>query len=228
MTAHFLRSYSAAADQDLPPPRHPRHGRHGGADPDQERSGGQRDGAGQGARGQAARGRRRPRRHLGGASRPGADRQGDLRRAHDRRRTRSPRKREDVHVTAADLLRRARRARSPKPACGRTSTSACRYLEAWLRGNGCVPIYNLMEDAATAEISRAQVWQWVRHGATLQDGRPVTKEFVREIVREENDKVKAAMGEEALRPGSLRGRRPAHDRAGRAAGVRGVPDPAGL
>ena len=45
------------------------------------------------------------------------------------------------------------------------------YLESWLRGNGCVPIYNLMEDAATAEISRTQVWQWVRHGAHLNDGR---------------------------------------------------------
>ena len=48
------------------------------------------------------------------------------------------------------------------------------YLEAWLRGNGCVPLYNLMEDAATAEISRTQVWQWIRHGAALDDGRPVT------------------------------------------------------
>ena len=45
------------------------------------------------------------------------------------------------------------------------------YLEAWLGGNGCVPIYNLMEDAATAEISRTQVWQWVHHGARLNDGR---------------------------------------------------------
>src|SRR6202035_4255826 len=47
------------------------------------------------------------------------------------------------------------------------------YLESWLGGNGCVPIYNLMEDAATAEISRTQVWQWVRHGARLNDGRVV-------------------------------------------------------
>ena len=70
-----------------------------------------------------------------------------------------------------------------------------------MRGTGCVPLFNLMEDAATAEISRAQVWQWVRHGQTLQDGRPVTKEFVREIVREENDKAKVAMGEEAYAKG---------------------------
>jgi malate synthase len=53
-----------------------------------------------------------------------------------------------------------------------------RYLEAWLRGAGCVPIYHLMEDAATAEISRTQVWQWVRHGVRLADGRPVSAALV--------------------------------------------------
>ena len=56
------------------------------------------------------------------------------------------------------------------------------YIESWLRGNGCVPIFNLMEDAATAEISRTQVWQWLRHGAKLNDGRQITAEMVREIV----------------------------------------------
>lgn len=56
------------------------------------------------------------------------------------------------------------------------------YLEAWLSGNGCVPIYHLMEDAATAEISRTQVWQWLRHGAHLDDGRPVTRELVARII----------------------------------------------
>jgi malate synthase len=75
------------------------------------------------------------------------------------------------------------------------------YISFWLGGRGAAGINNLMEDAATAEISRAQVWQWVRQGQTLQDGRPVTKDFVREIVREENDKVKAAMGEEAYARG---------------------------
>ncbi len=58
------------------------------------------------------------------------------------------------------------------------------YLESWLQGSGCVPIYNLMEDAATAEISRAQVWQWVKHSAKLKDGRPVTEGLVRQIVEE--------------------------------------------
>jgi len=59
------------------------------------------------------------------------------------------------------------------------------YLESWLRGSGCVPIYNLMEDAATAEISRTQVWQWVHHGARLSDGRIVTEQLVREIIAQE-------------------------------------------
>ncbi len=75
------------------------------------------------------------------------------------------------------------------------------YVEAWLRGIGCVPLFNLMEDAATAEISRAQVWQWVRHNQKLDDGRAITKELVRQIVREENDKVKAQIGEEAYNKG---------------------------
>jgi malate synthase len=59
------------------------------------------------------------------------------------------------------------------------------YLEAWLRGNGCVPLYHLMEDAATAEISRAQVWQWARHEASLQEGGVVTRAYIEKIVEEE-------------------------------------------
>ena len=75
------------------------------------------------------------------------------------------------------------------------------YVEAWLRGIGCVPLFNLMEDAATAEISRAQVWQWVRHNQKLDDGRAITKDLVRQIVREENDKVKASVGDDAYANG---------------------------
>lgn len=70
------------------------------------------------------------------------------------------------------------------------------YLEAWLSGVGCVPLYNLMEDAATAEISRTQLWQWVHNKkAVLDDGRPVTLELVRAIAREEMDAIKAEVGE---------------------------------
>jgi malate synthase len=71
------------------------------------------------------------------------------------------------------------------------------YLESWLRGSGCVPIYNLMEDAATAEICRAQVWQWLRHSATLSDGRPVTREMVRQAIAEQKDKLKGSRMVEA-------------------------------
>jgi malate synthase len=59
------------------------------------------------------------------------------------------------------------------------------YLEAWLRGIGCVPLFNLMEDAATAEISRAQLWQWVHHHAHLEDERRVTAELVDQVITEE-------------------------------------------
>jgi malate synthase len=70
------------------------------------------------------------------------------------------------------------------------------YLEAWLRGVGCVPLYNLMEDAATAEISRAQVWQWIRHGAKLPDGRVITRELVGTMMDEELAQLRMAMGEQ--------------------------------
>ena len=64
-----------------------------------------------------------------------------------------------------------------------------RYLSSWLSGNGCAPIYNLMEDAATAEICRAQVWQWLRHGATLSDGWPITRGLVRSIIAEQSKQL---------------------------------------
>ncbi len=75
------------------------------------------------------------------------------------------------------------------------------YLESWLRGAGCVPLYNLMEDAATAEISRAQVWQWIRHGARLSDGRTVTRELVQTILKEEMDSIQNAVGNAAFASG---------------------------
>jgi malate synthase len=65
------------------------------------------------------------------------------------------------------------------------------YVEAWLRGIGCVPLFNLMEDAATAEISRAQLWQWVHHGAKLDDGRPVSEELVNEVIDKELSETQA-------------------------------------
>jgi malate synthase len=110
------------------------------------------------------------------------------------------RKRQDVNVTAADLIKMPG---GPKTEAGLRQNVAVGigYVEAWLRGIGCVPLFNLMEDAATAEISRAQVWQWVRHAQKLDDGRLITKELVRQIVREELDKVKAQMGDDAYAKG---------------------------
>ncbi|HEY2153081.1 MAG TPA: hypothetical protein VGH34_19880, partial [Vicinamibacterales bacterium] len=68
------------------------------------------------------------------------------------------------------------------------------YLEAWLGGQGAVPIYNLMEDAATAEISRTQIWQWIKHKATLDDGRTVTKALVEQCIGEEYARVRDEVG----------------------------------
>jgi len=75
------------------------------------------------------------------------------------------------------------------------------YLEAWLSGNGCVPIYHLMEDAATAEISRSQVWQWVRHGARLEDGRRITAELVRAVTHDELQALRDRLGSERIERG---------------------------
>ena len=74
------------------------------------------------------------------------------------------------------------------------------YLEAWLRGNGCVPLYNLMEDAATAEISRAQVWQWM-HNKTPVDGKPVDKERFARVVDEEMQRIRKEVGDARFQGG---------------------------
>ncbi len=87
-------------------------------------------------------------------------------------------KREDVHVTAQDLLRVPQGTRT-EAGLRHNVRVGVQYLESWLRGSGCVPLYDLMEDAATAEISRTQVWQWIHHRATLDDGRPLTVERFR-------------------------------------------------
>ena len=76
------------------------------------------------------------------------------------------------------------------------------YLEAWLGGLGCVPLYNLMEDAATAEISRTQVWQWIHNPrGVLQDGRRVTLPLVRQIIREELRQIRSDRGEQRFEQG---------------------------
>jgi len=78
-----------------------------------------------------------------------------------------------------------------------------RYLAAWIGGNGCVPIYGLMEDAATAEISRAQLWQWVQHEARMREGRPVTADSVRQAIAEELEKMRVEFGVERFSAGGF-------------------------
>ncbi|MGL4475702.1 MAG: malate synthase A [Shewanella sp.] len=80
---------------------------------------------------------------------------------------------------------------------------ALQYIEAWIGGNGCVPIYGLMEDAATAEISRTSIWQWIRHGKQLSNGKLVTKDLFKSMLVEELAKVKEEVGQEAFTRGQF-------------------------
>lgn len=109
-------------------------------------------------------------------------------------------KRLDVKVTAADLL--AVPAGTVTEAGLRTNINVgILYIESWLRGNGAAAIYHLMEDAATAEISRTQVWQWIRNKTLLNDGRMVTYNYCRTLIREELEKIKDYVGEERYQNG---------------------------
>ncbi|GAB4463898.1 MAG: malate synthase A [Burkholderiaceae bacterium] len=104
-------------------------------------------------------------------------------------------KRDDVEVTAADLLNFQPEKPITEEGLRMNINVGIHYLGSWLAGNGCVPIHNLMEDAATAEISRSQVWQWIRSPkGVLEDGRKITVELVRALIPEELAKVKAVVG----------------------------------
>ncbi len=111
--------------------------------------------------------------------------------------------REDIEITADDLLR---------PLKGDITEAGLRhnirvgvqYVAAWLGGNGCVPLYNLMEDAATAEISRTQVWQWLHHQVHLKDGRLVTRELFDALFAEELDVVRTEVGDERYQNGHFK------------------------
>jgi malate synthase len=107
------------------------------------------------------------------------------------------RKREDVHVTAPDLLAFGPEKPITEEGLRRNISVGVQYLGAWLAGSGAVPIFNLMEDAATAEISRGQVWQWIRSPkGCLEDGRKVSKGLFRQMLVEEVKKVKSIVGSE--------------------------------
>ena len=98
----------------------------------------------------------------------------------------------DYHPTAADLLQ-VPDGKITDAGLKQNVAVGLGYVEAWLRGIGCVPLFNLMEDAATAEISRAQLWQWVHHAAKLADGRTVEIALVEDIISDELAKQKAAV-----------------------------------
>jgi malate synthase len=104
------------------------------------------------------------------------------------------RRRQDVDVKSSDLLRVPEGSRTENGL--RTNIAVgIGYVEAWLRGTGCVPLNNLMEDAATAEISRAQIWQQLRHGAALEDGRKIDKSLFRSLLEDEMGKIETKLGQ---------------------------------
>jgi malate synthase len=110
--------------------------------------------------------------------------------------------REDVDVTAKDLLT-VPEGEITEQGLRHNINVGILYMAAWLAGNGCVPIYNLMEDAATAEISRTQIWQWIHHdNGVLKDGRKVTKELCHGFFDEEMEKIRSMVGEEHFASGT--------------------------
>lgn len=109
---------------------------------------------------------------------------------------------QDAPVTAADLLKPSEGVRTE--AGMRTNIRvALQYTEAWISGSGCVPIYGLMEDAATAEISRTSIWQWIQNQKTLDNGKVVTKELFRQMLAEEREVVRKELGEERWQTGKF-------------------------
>ncbi|MDT0344046.1 malate synthase A [Streptomyces litchfieldiae] len=110
------------------------------------------------------------------------------------------RQREDVKVTADDLL--AIDSLDARPTCEGLRNAVqvgTRYLQSWLAGRGAVAVFNLMEDVATAEISRSQIWQWINTRVVLADtGEPVTREFVRQVAADQLVKMRDEMGEDAF------------------------------
>ncbi|MDB5493461.1 MAG: aceB [Phenylobacterium sp.] len=108
--------------------------------------------------------------------------------------------REDVAVTREDLLR-VHEGERTEHGLRENIRVGVQYIEAWLRGRGAVPLYNLMEDAATAEISRGQIWQWIHHKASLADGRQVTPELFRQLLDEEMAALRQTLPPEAFEGG---------------------------
>jgi len=195
----FLDAYSLLLIKDLPSSRRVRDGRHGRANPDQGQ----------------------PVRERGGFRQVRADKEREAGNGHDGtwvahpdlvpvarevfdRLMPGPNQlgvgRDDVSVTRADLLQVHEGGHS-EAGLRENIRVGVQYIEAWLRGRGAVPLYNLMEDAATAEISRAQIWQWLHLKAHLDDGRAVTPDLFRVTLDGEMKKVATAVGAEAFEGG---------------------------
>ncbi|MFJ3777114.1 malate synthase A [Streptomyces sp. NPDC090075] len=110
--------------------------------------------------------------------------------------------REDVHVEAAELIAvDSLEAKPTYPGLVNAVQVGIRYIEAWLRGLGAVAIFNLMEDAATAEISRSQIWQWINAGVQFENGEKATPELARKVAAEELAAIRAEIGAEAFAAG---------------------------
>ncbi|MGQ0752084.1 MAG: malate synthase A [Betaproteobacteria bacterium] len=112
------------------------------------------------------------------------------------------RRRDDIHVTAAHLLDFQPERPITESGLRNNISVGIQYLGAWLAGNGCVPVFNLMEDAATAEIARSQIWQWIRSSkGMLDDGRKVTAALFRRLLAEEIPRIRKLLGEDGWRAG---------------------------
>ncbi|MBG76702.1 MAG: malate synthase A [Pelagibacteraceae bacterium] len=115
--------------------------------------------------------------------------------------------REDINVKASDLLKLPVKTSGGR--VGVITENGIRtninigilYIESWLKGNGCVPLYNLMEDAATAEISRAQIWQWLHHRSKTNNGILIDKKYIENILNQELQKIKEKIGKELFEKG---------------------------
>ena len=108
--------------------------------------------------------------------------------------------REDVEVGQGDMLQVHEGARTER-GLRENIRVGVQYIEAWLQGRGAVPLYNLMEDAATAEISRAQIWQWLKFAAPLDDGRKVTPDLFKAALADEMAKLREALTPEVYDAG---------------------------
>jgi len=100
-------------------------------------------------------------------------------------------RREDVHITANDLLNTNVPGKITEEGIRKNLNIGLSYMEGWLRGVGCIPINYLMEDAATAEVSRSQLWQWVHHQVTDAEGKKIDKAYALRLLQEQADSLAA-------------------------------------